>query len=297
MNTATRLLLASIALPMFITCASSQGDAAKDVETIRTLITRDWPSAALAADIERYLNFVTEDVLILPPSQPPLRGKAEVSAFLRTAFDNATFEITIHPPEEIVVAGGWAYARYRVQMVVHPRSGGPSAAFDRKYLDIWRHGPDGKWRCHRHMWNDNPASTKVTSSDEDAMAIRRVLDQRRAAVETGDRTGWIDVWTDDARFIDPTGTDLVGRDALRSWADPFFDQFRMQYVEFVEEVVVNDDMAFARVKYDFRFTPKAGGTGTQDRGKGLLILRKEASGSWKIAQLLLAPSPPLGPAR
>lgn len=160
MKAATLFLLASILLAISIGCASSQTEPTGNAERIRMRL-RDWPSAAEAGDIERYLTFVTDDVLMLPPNQAPLHGKQEITEFLRGALEIATFDITAHPPEELVVAGDWAYLRYRVQMTVHPKSGGVSSNLDRKYLDIWRREADGMWKCHRHMWNDNPSSSRT----------------------------------------------------------------------------------------------------------------------------------------
>lgn len=152
------LLLASIVLLIPIGCASSRASSVSDTEDIRMQL-QQWPSAAEAGDVEQYLTFVTDDVLMFPPNQPPLRGKQEVGSFLRGGFAMATFDITLHPPEELVVAGDWAYLRYRVQMVANPKAGGATTAFDRRYLDIWRRDVAGVWRCHRHMWNDSPATS------------------------------------------------------------------------------------------------------------------------------------------
>ena len=117
-----------------------------------------WPSAAEAGDIERYLTFVTDDVVMVPPNQPLLRGKEDLRSFLRTAIAAATFKIAIDPPEEVVVNGDWAYLRYHLVITITPKSGGASTASDRRYLDIWRRGADGVWRCHRHLWNESPNS-------------------------------------------------------------------------------------------------------------------------------------------
>ena len=155
---AALIALGSTALVLSIGCTSTQLDTGRDDDKIREQL-RAWPSAAEAGDVERYLSFVTDDVLMLPPNETPLRGKQQLAKFLRGAFEVATFDITLHPPEELVVTGDWAYVRYRVQMAVNPKSGGANTALDRKYLDIWRRGADGIWRAHRHMWNDNPASS------------------------------------------------------------------------------------------------------------------------------------------
>ncbi len=141
-------------------CASQGGSAQSteaDVAALRRLITQDWPAAAQAADTARYVDFLTNDFVYMAPGVPAFRSKAELARWLQGAFDAATFEIAIDPPEEIVVTGDWAYARYHVSVVAHPKAGGPATRMDRKYMDIWRREPDGAWKCHRHMWNDNPA--------------------------------------------------------------------------------------------------------------------------------------------
>ena len=91
----------------------------------------------------------------------------------------------------------------------------------------------------------------------DSAAIGSVLDERRTTLEKGDAPGWLTLWANDVRLIDPAGNDVVGRDALQSWAEPFFAQLRMQYTESVEELTISGGLALARVAYDFT-TPRAG---------------------------------------
>lgn len=142
-------------------CAKPSPDTAGDVAQLRSRIMREWPAAAMAGDVDAYLSFLTEDMVYMPPDAPAMTSKAEVAEFLRGAFASATFDITIDEPDEIVVAGPWAFARYHVSLVAHPMDGSADVAMDRKCLDIWRRQPDGTWKAHRHMWNDNPAPAAV----------------------------------------------------------------------------------------------------------------------------------------
>ena len=47
---------------------------AVDIDLIRQLY-EEWPRAAQAGDIERYLSFLTEDVQLMPPNESEMRGK------------------------------------------------------------------------------------------------------------------------------------------------------------------------------------------------------------------------------
>jgi ketosteroid isomerase-like protein len=57
---------------------------------------------------------------------------------------------------EVEVSETWAFAKYHVSVSGVPKGGGESFHMDRKYLDILQKQPDGSWKVHIHMWNDNP---------------------------------------------------------------------------------------------------------------------------------------------
>lgn len=139
---------------------------------------------------------------------------------------------------------------------------------------------------------------QVGDASQDSAAIRGVLDQRRDAIARSDAEGWLAAWADDARFIRPFGgEDVVGREALRKWAAPFFETLQMQYSETVEELSVSGDVAFARVSADFRTTPKAGGAQSRDLEVGILLFRKDAAGHWRISHAMQVSASPQASAR
>jgi uncharacterized protein (TIGR02246 family) len=143
-----------------------------------------------------------------------------------------------------------------------------------------------------------PERRQGGSGAEDHAAVRLVLDQRRTAIERSDAAAWLAVWTEDARLIRPFGgEDVVGREALRTWAAPFFEKLQMQCAETVEEISIHDDWAFARVTDDFRMTPKTGGASNRDLETGLVLFRKDAADNWRISHAMLASAPPQAPAR
>ena len=126
---------------------------AADAQTLQRRMTEEWPAAALAADIDRYLSFLTDDFVVLMPDLPAFTSKPELAQWLQDAFDAATFDFSFDV-EEVVVIGDWAFARYLVTVTVYPKDGSPTTQIDRKYMDIWQRQADGRWLCHRHMWNN-----------------------------------------------------------------------------------------------------------------------------------------------
>jgi uncharacterized protein (TIGR02246 family) len=119
-------------------------------------------------------------------------------------------------------------------------------------------------------------------SDQDA--IKATLDTAVAAVNAGDRAGWAACLGDDVVFIPPNGPAIVGKDAVRAWAEPFFDDFDVDESASMVEVEVAADWAFCRYGYSVRATPKAGGEPTAEEGQCLAVFRRHADGTWKMAR-------------
>ncbi len=125
-----------------------------------------------------------------------------------------------------------------------------------------------------------PAAQLLDASD--SLAVRAVYEQRIAGLDSGDLARWLAAHAADVRFVDPDQADIVGIDSLRAWGKPFFEQFTMKTGETVEELSVDGRRAFIRYSFAAEFTPKSGGAPIASRGKGLLLLRREQDGAWRI---------------
>ena len=116
-------------------------------------------------------------------------------------------------------------------------------------------------------------------SDEEA--IEAVVEGAVAAVNAGDVDGWASSLSDEVIFMPPNQPIVVGRDAVRAWAEPFFIDFDFNESVSIEEVVVSDGWAHVRARYTTTLNPKAEGDATTLMGKILSIFQRQPDGSWQ----------------
>ncbi len=159
-----RFLAASIgrftclmAVATAIACSSQTGDprtlqgaalqAGVDSATNRLL-------AALRADApDSLMALMAEDVVIMPPNEAVLRGKAAVRAWYEqfvTQLRTSSLTIT---NREVLIGGDWATEVAGFEWALVPVAGGAPVMDRGSYIQVWHREPDGRWRFSREVWN------------------------------------------------------------------------------------------------------------------------------------------------
>jgi uncharacterized protein (TIGR02246 family) len=119
------------------------------------------------------------------------------------------------------------------------------------------------------------------TNEADVAAITAVFAEFDAALAAGDQDRVLALYADDVVAMPPDMPPRVGIDAQRESMEGYFDQFTFELTSQVEEVQVAGDIAFAVVSWSDTVTPKAEGEVEHEQGKWLVILKKQADGSWK----------------
>ena len=110
--------------------------------------------------VDSFATMVTDDVVFLAAGEKPLVGKAAVRAWVdgyykafRTSWDK--------PVEELVVAGDYAYERYRWTSTDTPIAGGTPIVDTGWGLLVYRREADGVWRVARDAFGpDHPPAAR-----------------------------------------------------------------------------------------------------------------------------------------
>ena len=124
--------------------------------------------------------------------------------------------------------------------------------------------------------------TKKVDIEADIEAIKNLTEEYDATLKAGDLDRWMSLYTDDAVRMPPNIPALVGKDAIRNFYQPFFEQYAIDINETCEEVIVCGDWAFVRGTYTYTITPKMGGEPSRDSGKLVAFHKRQPDGSWMI---------------
>ena len=134
-----------------------------------------------------------------------------------------------------------------------------------------------------------PPAEQSESSKEDSAAyesdVQAILDFEQTVFDAqiaGDFDAWLSSFTEDAMVMVPNLPALEGKQAIRQWNAPIFEQFHLHEESDQREVEVAGDWAYIRAHWIWTLTPKSGGEVVRDTGNSIWILNRQLDGSWKI---------------
>jgi uncharacterized protein (TIGR02246 family) len=128
------------------------------------------------------------------------------------------------------------------------------------------------------------APAPVDRRKADEAAIRAAGDALGAAFEAKDIEKSLSFYVDDPVLIVPKSPAVIGKDALRKAFQPFMAvrELKASTSGLIIDVAQSGDLAFERGSFTNTVTDANGKT-TTDMGKMVLVWKKQADGSWKIA--------------
>lgn len=117
-------------------------------------------------------------------------------------------------------------------------------------------------------------------SEADKSAVRANDQKFVQGVLAKNWTAVAAMYTANASFMPPNGPEVTGPAMIQAWMEAFppVSAFTLEPLE-IDGV---GDLAYVRGTYTMSFTPPGAPGPIQDRGKYLVIERKQADGSWLI---------------
>jgi ketosteroid isomerase-like protein len=101
------------------------------------------------------------------------------------------------------------------------------------------------------------------------------------------------MFTEDVVFLAAHAPPMVGKAAVRAWAEGYLQAFTTRWEKASQEFVVAGEWAFERYSYKSTDTPKAGGAPIEDTGWGLVVYHHDADGKWRVARDAFSTDTPL----
>jgi len=104
------------------------------------------------------LALMTDDVVLMPPDEPALKGKEAVRGWYDQFLTQLrTSNLTISD-REVLLGGEWATEVAEFEWTLLPIAGGPPSVDRGRYIQIWQRQPDGRWLFARELWNSSRPS-------------------------------------------------------------------------------------------------------------------------------------------
>lgn len=111
---------------------------------------RQFCEAAVRRDFTAIGALYTEEASILPPEAPIITGRQSIQEFWRTAASSMGITGMRLNTMDVERYGDAACELGEAELTLDTGSA------RMKYLVLWLHGADGRWRLHRDIWNSLP---------------------------------------------------------------------------------------------------------------------------------------------
>ena len=133
-------------LSIMISC----GQQKTDVQAISKKVmqtSREWSQVASTSDVDKIVNYWTDDAIVVMPGQPPLKGKNEIRKMVEESFKMQGFHISWEPQSaEVSQSGDMVYLIEKTQVTVND-STGKAITVHENGITVWKKQPDGSWKA------------------------------------------------------------------------------------------------------------------------------------------------------
>jgi uncharacterized protein (TIGR02246 family) len=139
------------------------------------------------------------------------------------------------------------------------------------------------------------ALSAAAMTDAEA-GIKETMTAYNAALNGGDTTAVVPLYTDDGVFMPPYSQSAVGKEAVKKAYDKVFDELKF-HVQFAiaELVVIAPTWAYVRTNSAGTTDHHSSGKTIAEANQELFIFEKGNDGKWRIARYSFSPTSPPRP--
>lgn len=133
-------------------CRRARVDA--DVDSLNRL-QKQVDSTIISGDTERYLTFLADDAVLMPPNAPAVSGNQAIRLWHQAISRQFRIQKYAATDDEVIVSGNWALRRASMDWTLMPAAGGKPIRDLGKFIILYRREPDGSWKVARDIWNSS----------------------------------------------------------------------------------------------------------------------------------------------
>ena len=107
-------------------------------------------------DVEKIVSYWSDDAVVIPPGEPPVRGKDALRKMVGDLTNIPGFSISWKSSEVHFSPDGQLAYMYGENLFSMNDSTGNKIAIPGRGFTIWRKETDGNWKCVVDIWNNPP---------------------------------------------------------------------------------------------------------------------------------------------
>jgi uncharacterized protein (TIGR02246 family) len=123
------------------------------------------------------------------------------------------------------------------------------------------------------------ATQTAAFSDSDKSGIRTTVEEFMAAINRGDHAAAAALYAENGVIMPPNGPAVEGRAGIQKVLEGLGRP--QAFSQSIVEIEGEGNLAYAHLDFDLTMTPPNATAPVNDRGKGLIVMRKEADGRWR----------------
>jgi ketosteroid isomerase-like protein len=104
-------------------------------------------------DVEGLFAHMTDDVVLMPPGEAPVVGKAAARAWYTGLLSQYRTTSLSFTERELLEDGKLGVVLGKHEWVLQPTAGGEPVTDRGSYIQVWKRQADGRWLFVREIWN------------------------------------------------------------------------------------------------------------------------------------------------
>jgi uncharacterized protein (TIGR02246 family) len=152
-------VLCAMPLLAIINMACQTRSVETDVQALNSL-QKQVDAAIVAGDTARYMQFLTDDAVLMPPNGGPVIGREAIRSWNQAMSKQFSIKDYRSVDDEVVIAGDWAFRRATFDWTLIPAVAAEPIRDSGKFIILYHRQEDGSWRVARDIWNTNAAAAQ-----------------------------------------------------------------------------------------------------------------------------------------
>lgn len=126
-----------------------------------------WQAAASAGeDLDEIVSYLAEDAVMIPPNEPPLRGREAIRRYVARGLATPGFSVSWRTTDVHVGPSGEAAHLTQENRFTAEGPSGERATFRGRGVTMWERNEAGTWECVLYIWNQAESRPSGDSATE-----------------------------------------------------------------------------------------------------------------------------------